>query len=145
MLGVNERLCFGQRGHDDHIGNCIGAYFSVENLVERNLTKTDMRICTGPSVGNKWQALRRQFSLVVLGTVNGFAVENPLHFLTTLVCIGGDIDDRQIIKLSRPVVKEYSMRYDVEIEATRQSSDRHGDGHVTLNRPPFRAWAWLCR
>jgi hypothetical protein len=52
-----------------------------------------MRICTRPSVGNKWQALRRQFDLVVLGIANGIAVMIPLHFLTTLVYIGGDIDN----------------------------------------------------
>jgi hypothetical protein len=38
-------------------------------------------------------ALRKQFDLVVLGIVNGFAVRNPFHFLTTLVYIG-DIDNR---------------------------------------------------
>jgi hypothetical protein len=38
--------------------------------------------------------LRWQFDLVVLEIVDGFAVKNPLYFLTILAYIGGNIDNR---------------------------------------------------
>ena len=55
----------------------------------------------------KWKALRRQFDLVALGIVKWIAGNNPLYFLTTLVCIRGGTDNWWVIELSNcPVVKE---------------------------------------
>jgi hypothetical protein len=42
IRNLSLRRCFGQRGHDDHIGHCISAYFREPSVVRR----TDVRLCT---------------------------------------------------------------------------------------------------
>jgi hypothetical protein len=117
MLGVNERRSFGQRGHCNHTGHRRGA--DISSIGKPSTGRGRTIVVLGVS------------SSLPVGIVNGFAVKNLLHFLTTIICIEGDIDNRWIIELSScPVVKyvQYccmrcgdTSRRDVRIHRSRTS------------------------